>query len=320
MLNILPREILIEILNKLENVMDDKYLFVNVDIDFVLSLRLINIEFNRLITSLKKSWKYIPYKSYSIDYNPVLFTNIDKKYINICKKRSIEVNRFCSYKNTPITTFRWLMDNNIVFSLTNICEIIRSNRIDVIRIGFHYGDFLNMLFNRFYMNTEMSTSTNDYLLSNGNYSLNPIIIAAENNNINIIKVLLECSIANPFYKEIPRIFDISIKCCYKDLLKYIVTFQYSYIESIIENKVSKILNRVDNCEDLFFYLLLNDKIKVTYRLLEGCIIKGYNELFKYAYPKIDNFFCHPTKISIIIFINKTYKDHESFLNFTYNLS
>ena len=114
MLNILPREILIEILNKLENVMDDKYLFVNVDIDFVLSLRLINIEFNRLITSLKKSWNYIPYKSYSIDYNPVLFTNIDKKYINICKKRSIEVNRFCSYKNTPITTFRWLMDNNIV--------------------------------------------------------------------------------------------------------------------------------------------------------------------------------------------------------------
>ena len=109
----LPNEILFNIINKLEDT-ENGYIFFNIDIDFILSLRLINKEMNTIITSLNKAWTYIPYKKYSIDYSPLLFTNVDKEYINTCKKRSNEVGRFCENIMTPLPTFKWLMDNNYV--------------------------------------------------------------------------------------------------------------------------------------------------------------------------------------------------------------
>jgi hypothetical protein len=287
----LPREILINVINQLEGVNidndiddDDNNFFLNIDIDFILSLRLINKEMNNIITSLTGAWKYIPYKKYSIDYSPLLFTNVDKEYINTCKKRSNEVGRFCGIKTVPQSTFKWLMDNNISFSLINICELIKNNRLDIILLGFHYGDFLNMLFNRFYMNNE-TTVDHDYLFTS-TYSLNPIIVAAENNRVNIIKVLLESSsVANPFIKEIPCLFDISIKLCYKKLLNYIIIYHYDKISDVIDNKISKVLYRFDNCEDIIFYLISTDKIKLNEKLLIGCIAKSYNNLFIYIYKK-----------------------------------
>lgn len=283
----LPKELLINIITKLESVekdREDNSFFFNIEIDSILKLRLINKDFNDIIIKLKGSWKYIPYKKYSIDYSPILFTNVDRKYINVCKTRSNEVSRFCSTKDTPTSTFKWLMDNNIFFSLPNICELIKNNRLDVIHLGYHYSDFLNMLFNRFYMNNEILRD-NNYIFTS-THSLNPIIVAAENNHVSIIKSLLESSsIANPFIKEIPNIFDIAIKFCYNNLVNYIIINHYSEISELIDNKVLKIIHRFDDCQDIIFYLILNKKIKITLKLLTGCIYKSYNKLFKCIYDK-----------------------------------
>ena len=121
MFNKLPREIIIFIINHLEDTdINDDNIFFNIEIQFILDLRLINKEMDSIISSLENSWKYIPYKKYSIDYSPLIFTNIDDKYIETCRKRSYELNHFCNI-TTPQKTFKWLMDNNIFFSLINIC-------------------------------------------------------------------------------------------------------------------------------------------------------------------------------------------------------
>ena len=309
MFNKLPREIIIFIINHLEDTdINDDNIFFNIEIQFILDLRLINKEMDSIISSLENSWKYIPYKKYSIDYSPLIFTNIDDKYIETCRKRSYELNHFCNI-TTPQKTFKWLMDNNIFFSLINICELIKYNRIDILRLGFHYADFLSMLFNRFYMNNETNIEYND--LFNSNHSLNPIIVAAENNHVNIIKILLEtCSIGNPFIKEIPRLFDISIKNCYKKLLNYIIIYHYDKIDGIINNKISKIIHRFKDCEDILFYLIINNKIKISQKLLESCIIKGYNCIFIHIYHQ------YIIKINYNNLIKKTI-DYNNYTLFTY---
>tara|TARA_B100001094_G_scaffold303997_2_gene332551 strand:- start:2548 stop:3453 length:906 start_codon:yes stop_codon:yes gene_type:complete len=179
------------------------------------------------------------------------------------------------------------MDNNIYLSLDNISSLIINNRKDVIELGFQYKEFMFIMFNRFYMNLKSSytlDSDRNSTIFNMINCLNPIIIASENNRIEIVKLLLEKDIrGNPFIKDIPDIFDKSIKYNHKNLLNYIIVDQYVYVKDIIKEKVSKIIQRITNCEDILYYLILNRKIDINHILLDGCIIKKYNGLFMYCY-------------------------------------
>jgi len=278
MLDQIPNEIILYILNSIESTEDD-IMFLSTRINFIFRLRMINRNMYRIINELKGAWKYMPYiRDYSIK---------NTGYIEICNQRSYEINSVCKLKSTPIYVFKWLMDNNIYLSLDNISSLIINNRKDVIELGFQYKEFMFIMFNRFYMNLKSSyalDSDRNSTIFNMINCLNPIIIASENNRIEIVKLLLEKDIhGNPFIKDIPDIFDKSIKYNHKNLLNYIIVDQYVYVKDIIKEKVSKIIQRITNCEDILYYLILNRKIDINHILLDGCIIKKYNGLFRYCY-------------------------------------
>ena len=292
MLDQIPNEIILYILNSIESTGEDDIMFLSTRIHFIFRLRMINRNMYRIINELKGAWKYIPYiREHSIK---------NTRYIEICNGRSYEINSVCKLKSTPIYVFKWLMDNNIYLSLDNISSLIINNRKDVIELGFQYKEFMFIMFNRFYMNLKSSyvlDSDRNSTIFNMINCLNPIIIAAENNRIEIVKLLLEKDIrGNPFIKDIPDIFDKSIKYNHKHLLNYIIVDQYVYVKDIIKEKVSKIIQRITNCEDILYYLILNEKIDINHILLEGCIIKKYNEVFTYCYENGDDRDIHGIKL------------------------
>ena len=45
-------------------------------------------------------------------------------------------------RNTNINQIEWLMNNHVEFSLSHIRTIIIHNRIDIIKKGFYYENFL----------------------------------------------------------------------------------------------------------------------------------------------------------------------------------
>ena len=48
-----------------------------------------------------------------------------------------------------------------------------------------------------------------------------------------------------------------------------------------------IINSIPKCEDLLFYLVISDKIKITNQILSAIISKKYNDFFIYCYEKIN---------------------------------
>ena len=44
---------------------------------------------------------------------------------------------------------------------------------------------------------------------------------------------------------------------------------------------------MDNCEDIFFYMILNEKIDIDINILLGCITKNYKDLFFYCYKILE---------------------------------
>lgn len=272
MLSELPEEIIINIFKQLESSNSEIIEYNKMDILFIIRLKEVNQSIKKIINNFRDSWKYIPYKQYVYPNNEVTFTI--NQNLDLFNKRTNKINILCQ-KKTSVDTFRWLMDNNIHFSLKNISELIIHNRSDVILAGFHYKDFLNIMFNRFYVFTDEKNN------------LNPIIVAAVNNRVNIIKILIKySSIGNPFIEAIPKLLDISIKYNHRNLLNYLVVDHYDRISDILNSKIGAIINRIDNCEDVVFYLLINKKIIVNHNLLMGCISKNYLNLFIYSYNDI----------------------------------
>ena len=243
MINGLPEEIVSCILKK-------------VDTDPVSFLNMRNI--NRQCRSLIDSYEDIYHDK---------ITMYDKEMDIVCKK------------NTSVQSYEWLMKNNIHFSLNNVRSLIIANRIDVIKRGFYYKQFLDVLFNRFYIHTTATSNIFSFI-----ESTNPLVIAGTYNRIEIIKLLLETSTTgNPYSHIIMGLLDIAIKYSHKNVLSYLILNQYKAIQCSLQNKIINIIYRVDNCEDILFYLFQTKKVTITLKILNGMISQNYNQVFQYCY-------------------------------------
>ena len=278
MLDLVPIDILFNIIKKLESndtiyYNEEIFTFYEIGVITILNLKRINKYFYSFINSLRGSWKKIPTKGF-------IENKIDEKSLSISKKRSSEIDILCK-KKTSVKTFKWLMENNIFFSLGNIKNLIIYNRIDVIKCGFFYKEVLDILFNRFYID---NTKHNEIFSISEN--INPITVASEYGRLNIIQLLLEVSThGNPFLYYIPSILDLSIKYNYKSILSYVLINHYSKVKNIIEYRIVSIIYRIDKSEDILFYLLITKNIVVTEDILLSIITKKYYDLFVYCVLK-----------------------------------
>ena len=290
MFDTFPHEIIINILKNLEGnrINSDNYCCVFFEMDFneILLLKMVNKHLREIIMGLEKSWVLIPDKNKSsnikVDQSNFLFENASQ-LIKIKKYRSEKLQGLCK-KKTSTETFKWLMKNNIFFSLSNIKTLIINNRIDVIKAGFFYKEFLDIVFNRFYIdntkNTDIFTITEN---------MNPIIIAAEYNRLDIIKLLLESSNhGNPFLNMIPTLFEMSVKYTNKTLLSYLIDKYPDKIRREIEMSATTILFRFQKSEDIMFHLLQNKQIEITRKIIIGAISKNYYDLFVHCYYNYKN--------------------------------
>lgn len=185
-------------------------------------------------------------------------------------------------KNTNIRQIEWLFNNHVNFTLDHIRTIIIYNKVDIIQKGFYYQNFLKLIFNRFYLNEQNSNDLYSTIECK-----NPLIIASKYNRVNIVKLLVEsCTVGNPYTKVLNGILDIAVTYGHKDLFCYLVTYHYESISQLMRSKFNKIIHRFDNCEDIFFYMIVNDKIVYDWKILLACISKKYYDLFFYIYPKL----------------------------------
>ena len=87
----------------------------------------------------------------------VLIDSYEDIYYDKITMYEKEMHQLCR-KNTSVQSYEWLMKNNIHFSLNNLRSLIIANRSDVIRRGFYYKQFLDVLFNRFYIQTSATSN------------------------------------------------------------------------------------------------------------------------------------------------------------------
>lgn len=285
MFDILPEDIILNILKKLEDNDIKENIFLQIDFNQILLLKRVNSQFKKIISSLENSWLLIPEKKIinikTDDYNILLEES--SNFIRIKKERFEKLDCLCK-KNTSVETFNWLMKNNIFFSLSNIKTLIINNRIDVIKCGFFYKEFLDLLFNRFYVDNTKNTD-----IFSITENLNPLFIAVEYNRLNIVKLLLECSNhGNPYLKMIPSLLELSIKYTNKSLLSYLISKFPNSIENELILSITTILFRFQKSEDIIFHLLQNKRIEITRKMILGTISKNYYDLFVYCYNNYKN--------------------------------
>ena len=185
-------------------------------------------------------------------------------------------------KQISMKSFDWYLQNNVQFTLPQINVLIKYNRKDLIQQGFRSAHFLKTLFNRFYINPQKQD------ILNWSESHNPVIIAAINNRVEIMKLLIEaCSYGNPYTMNVSSLLDIGIRYNHKNIINYLVVHQFDKIDKIhsFQSKAQKIINRVKNCEDLFFYCIVTKKIQVSQSIILGMINMNYVDLCKYSYNK-----------------------------------
>ena len=204
--------------------------------------------------------------------------NLEHLFINDGNQYEEDLDELCR-RDTSLKTFDWYFKNDITFTLKNVKRLIINNRIDILQNGLKYHPFLELLFNRFYMNVD----TQNDIFSIGE-SLNPLMVAAENNHIAIVRLLIERNgISNPYTRLIPQLFEISIKYNHKNLLNYLLSNHLNRIEEKLSEKLLSIIYRIENCEDILFNLVLNIKVKIESKHLQALVAKHYNQLFKYIY-------------------------------------
>lgn len=274
MIDTLPEDIINLIFNNLEENNPFKYdmgkvSFLKMDINFILSLKGVNRFFKRYIEEKEGLW---------IEINKDSYIRSFPRPSAIIESRSSQINDLC-LKNTPCHVFRWLMDNNIVLSLKNIQNLIIKNRVDVIRNGFHYEEFLKTIFNKFHL----ATSNDIFGMSQ---STSPMITAVKNDRVEIVKLLLESSsYGNPFIDQIESIFIETIKYIHRGTLSYLIVNHYDRLRETINRKFSTLIMRFNNIEDILFYIVVNGKANVTRDTMKSLISKNYIELFQHCYTK-----------------------------------
>tara|TARA_B110000495_G_C22958470_1_gene561711 strand:- start:213 stop:1301 length:1089 start_codon:yes stop_codon:yes gene_type:complete len=204
--------------------------------------------------------------------------NYNKNYIieNISLQNNI--NTLC-YKG-DFSIFKWLLKNNIVLTENNVINVVNNNRKDILKECFKYNEILNIIFNDKY---DILIFVNERLIK----TESPLIIAAYNNNFDIIKLLLEINILNnPFHKQIDILLESLIIKNHKSIITYIFVYHFEKIDNInyiIDNFIKNLIN----VDDIIYYLIQSKKIKINNALILNCIDKGYNELCKYLYNNID---------------------------------
>lgn len=255
MFDLLPSEVIENILNF--------YDYKNDPLSFY-ELRYVNKQFNKFILSKTNLYPQIPFK-----YNKTSLTS--KKINDLCCKK------------TSIDTFEWLMKNKISFQLYHVRNLIMKNRLDVLHLGTRYLEFLDVLFNRFYMN-----DFND--LFTYSESTSPLIIAGTYGKLEIIRLLLECSnYGNPYLNGIGALFELSVKHYHKHVLSYLIDNHYEKIKDKLHIKIFSIIQGFNNIEDILFYLVMSKKIIINERFLTCLITKNiYNDLFIYCFLNNNN--------------------------------
>ena len=109
----------------------------------------------------------------------------------------------------------------------------------------------------------------------------------QNSNLDIIKLLLDPNIKNnPYIHQIPALFHTSLKYNNIVIIKYLVTHYYSNISHYSYRLVNYMMQSNNN-DDLYFYLVQNNKINITDQYLVNCIRRKYNDLFIFSYEKIN---------------------------------
>jgi len=285
MITTLPNEIIISIVNMNAGLSNGYHPFMEIDIREIVKLRNINTEFRELIDNISNLWDFknnmkgLPEVYYNRVYGKKTLKWSDYKY-NSRLSIDEQFTELCQ-KNSSKESIDWLFRNNIFLSLKNIKCLIVNNRIDIIKMSLHYEENRKIIFNRFHIG-EVLDQKHDILSGKG--ILHPLIIAGNSGMVEIIDLLLNFK-EGGFNKEIPKLLDSSIKYNHEKLLSYLVVRYYNIISDYLQNKLSAIINRVDNCQGLLFYLMNSNKIKVSQKLLVGCISQSYTDLFKFCYEK-----------------------------------
>ena len=226
-------------------------------------------------------------------YNLRLVNHVFKKHIdritNIKKIQCENIFNKLAYKGLYIN-FKWLFDNNIDMSINNINNLIIHKRTNIFDLLIKYDYLHNLLFNRF----NLFSYKNEIDIISLSKSNNPLITAGinydkDNSNLDIIKILLNDKIVNnPFIHQIPGLFEISIKYNNNVLIKYLVTYYYNTIKHLKHKLTHLILSSNKEYEDIFYYLILNNKYEINELFLNNCIKRRYNELFIYSINRNDN--------------------------------
>ena len=227
------------------------------------NLRIINKKFKKYIDDLKYN--------YYID-------NLDKRII--CN----HFNRL-SQSNTleNIIVFKWLFKNNIFLSDNNILNLVKDDRLDVFNESLKYNENINIIFskNRYQL---LSFGENIKIIKENS----PLILAGYENNFNMIKFFLETKgiTINPFFRQLDILIDVLLEKGNKKIIKYILTYYY---DKITGKKLTtqKVLDKLNDCEDLIFYCVQSRKICMNNNLIFICINKNYTKLCKYAYNQIN---------------------------------
>lgn len=276
MIDNLPEEVLNLIFNNLEENNPSKYertkiSFYRISILFVLSLRNINRFFKNFIDSQNDIWMKVENTGYLESYS-----NYNPRPNVINGQRSDEIEQLC-LKNTSLDDFRWLFNNNLHLSSKNIQRLIIKNRIDVIKMGFYYEDFLKLIFNKFHL-----CSSNDLFGLSEN--TNPMMTAVRYDRVDIVKLFLESSLhGNPYLNQIESIFDESVKYIKTGTLNYLIVNHYERLKNQIDRKFTTLILRFNNIEDTLFYIVINKKAKINRDVMKSLISKNYIDLFKYCY-------------------------------------
>ena len=188
-------------------------------------------------------------------------------------------------KKISLKSIEWLFENNVQFKLNHVRTMIINNRIDIIKKGFFYSDFLKLIFNRFYLSEEDLSENVLYAAYESN---NPIIVAAKYNRVEIVKLLIEqSSVGNPYSKVINGILNIAVRYNHKKNFAYLVTYQYESIKILLKGSLNQKLFIVWIIVKIFFYMILNEKIDIDINILLGCITKNYKDLFFYCYKILE---------------------------------
>jgi hypothetical protein len=246
MIDSLPDEIIYEIIKHLDITPIELY-----------SLRMINKKIYHMITSLNNH-----------TFHPIFL--LGKMYYDLCRT------------NLSVKSFDWYLRNGVQLTIPQMNLFVKYNRVDILKRGFHHKQFLDTLFNRFHIQYEKED------LFTMTSSENPITIAAMYGRIDIIHLLINSSIyGNPFRKNMCFLLDTAIKYNQKNVIKYLLINQYSEVNknNDFQLKSHKIIHRIPDCEDLFFYCIETKKLVLTNSILSGTITMNYYDFFVYCLKK-----------------------------------